>query len=77
MSHGDSITNISSNIEIISSTNDVNVAAYEVKNHKIYGLQFHPEVTHTTNGAKILKTLFLIFVDVKGPGLQRNLLILQ
>ena len=66
MSHGDSITNISSNIEIISSTNDVNVAAYEVKNHKIYGLQFHPEVTHTTNGAKILKNFISDICGCKG-----------
>ena len=66
MSHGDSITNISSNLEIISSTNDVNVAAYEVKNHKIYGLQFHPEVTHTTNGTKILKNFISDICGCKG-----------
>ena len=66
MSHGDSITDVSSDLEIISSTNDVNVAAYKVKKNKIYGLQFHPEVTHTVNGSKILKNFTFSICGCKG-----------
>jgi len=54
MSHGDSISEVSNNVEIISSTEDVKTAAYKIKDHEIYGLQFHPEVTHTDEGLKIL-----------------------
>jgi GMP synthase (glutamine-hydrolysing) len=63
MSHGDSITKVPENFEIIASTNDVKVAGYQVKGTNTYAIQFHPEVTHTTDG-KILLENFL--VDICG-----------
>ena len=55
MSHGDSIMVLPDDFEIISSTEDIRVGAFSVKNEKTYGLQFHPEVYHTTEGINILK----------------------
>jgi GMP synthase (glutamine-hydrolysing) len=55
MSHADTITSIPENYEIIASTGDVKVGAYMVKNEPTFGLQFHPEVYHTTEGLTVLK----------------------
>lgn len=59
MSHGDTILSLPADYKIIGSTTDVAVAAYQVTGKKIYGIQFHPEVYHTTEGKLILKN----FVD--------------
>ena len=63
MSHGDTIATLADNYKIIASTNDVEVAAYEIENESTYGLQFHPEVYHTKDGATILKNFL---VDICG-----------
>lgn len=55
MSHGDSIVKIPDNYEIIASTHDVKVAGYAVKGEKTYGVQFHPEVYHSTEGTQLIK----------------------
>lgn len=55
MSHADTITKIPDNFEIISSTNAVKYAGYQVKGELTYGIQFHPEVYHSTEGATLLK----------------------
>ena len=55
MSHGDSITNIDKNFEILASTYDVEIASFYNKKFNYYGLQFHPEVTHSDFGFNILK----------------------
>ncbi len=59
MSHGDSITKVSKSFEILSSTKDVKVTSFYLRNKNFYGLQFHPEVTHTEFGKKILEN-FLV-----------------
>lgn len=55
MSHGDTITNLPDSFEIIASTESVKVAAYKVENENRYGIQFHPEVTHSTDGLLIIE----------------------
>jgi GMP synthase (glutamine-hydrolysing) len=55
MSHGDTIARLPDNFEVIASTPTVNVAAYHVKNTNTYGIQFHPEVTHTEQGKMLLR----------------------
>ncbi len=60
MSHGDSITNLPNNIQLIASTSDVEVAAYRVKEEHTWGVQFHPEVVHTDEGVKILSNFLNI-----------------
>ncbi|WP_175635270.1 glutamine-hydrolyzing GMP synthase [Pedobacter ghigonis] len=63
MSHGDTITSIPDNFELIASTDSVRVAAYHIKDSDTYAIQFHPEVTHSIDG-KILLENFL--VDICG-----------
>lgn len=55
MSHGDTIVNLPENYHIIGSTRDVKVGAYHVASENTYGIQFHPEVYHSTEGLKLLK----------------------
>ena len=55
MSHGDTIAKIPDNYEIIASTEDVKVGAFKIENEQTFGIQFHPEVYHTTEGQQILK----------------------
>ncbi|HHN47518.1 MAG TPA: glutamine-hydrolyzing GMP synthase [Bacteroidales bacterium] len=55
MSHGDTIKNTPDVFDVIAGTHDVEVAGYQVKNSKIFGIQFHPEVYHTTEGKTLLK----------------------
>lgn len=54
MSHGDTILDIPSDFDIITSTADVKIAGYKVQNEFTYGIQFHPEVYHTLEGKKLL-----------------------
>ena len=55
MSHGDTIVSVPADFQLIGSTDSVKVAAFKIENEDTYGIQFHPEVTHTTEGATILK----------------------
>jgi GMP synthase (glutamine-hydrolysing) len=55
MSHGDTIDQIPENYEITGSTSDVKAGAYKIGNEKTWGIQFHPEVYHTTDGILLLK----------------------
>ncbi|NOY37774.1 MAG: glutamine-hydrolyzing GMP synthase [Chlorobi bacterium] len=54
MSHGDTIAFVPDDYEIIGSTEDVKVGAYHINGEETYGIQFHPEVYHTTEGKEIL-----------------------
>ena len=60
MSHGDTIMDIPENFEIIASTKDVPIAAYHIKDEKTWGVQFHPEVFHTTDGSKLLDNFLTV-----------------
>ena len=55
MSHADTIASISDKFEIIASTSSVKIAAFKLKGELLYGIQFHPEVTHTTEGKNLLR----------------------
>lgn len=66
MSHGDTINTIPDGFEIIGSTSDVKVGAYHIKGEKTWGIQFHPEVYHTTDGSKILKNFVIDICNCKG-----------
>lgn len=63
MSHGDSILELPKRFEVLATTDSIPVAAFRCKDVEsiipIYGLQFHPEVYHSTEGKKIIKN-FLI-----------------
>jgi GMP synthase (glutamine-hydrolysing) len=54
MSHGDTINQLPDTYEVIASTEEVKVGAFAAHNESTFGLQFHPEVYHTTDGKTIL-----------------------
>ena len=60
MSHGDIVREIPPGFETLASTEDCPFAAIGDEARRIYGLQFHPEVTHSEPGMKILEN----FLDV-------------
>ena len=56
MSHGDSIMELPENARIIAKTESIPVAAFELDGSvPTYGIQFHPEVYHSTEGTALLK----------------------
>jgi GMP synthase (glutamine-hydrolysing) len=55
MSHGDTILKIPADFKVIASTHDVPVGGFSIQNENTYGIQFHPEVYHSTDGMTILK----------------------
>ncbi len=54
MSHGDQVTRVSEDFVALAATATCPIAAVKHRRLPIYGLQFHPEVTHTPHGAAIL-----------------------
>ena len=55
MSHGDTIEFLPAHYKVVASTHDVTHAAYRVEGETTYGIQFHPEVYHSTEGKELLK----------------------
>ena len=55
MSHEDAVVKLPKGFKIIASTRDSKLTVIENTKRKIYGVQFHPEVTHTNNGKQIFK----------------------
>jgi len=53
MSHGDRVVAAPTGFKVIASTPDVPIAGFADESRRYYGLQFHPEVTHTTQGERI------------------------
>jgi GMP synthase (glutamine-hydrolysing) len=63
MSHGDTIQKLPEGGRLIASTDDVKNAAFEIKGEATYGIQFHPEVYHSTDGKQMLQNFL---VDIAG-----------
>jgi len=61
MSHGDTISTLPSGFINIASTEDVEHAAFKLDGEDTYGIQFHPEVTHSEEG-KILLRNFVVHI---------------
>ena len=59
MSHGDTITNVPGNYKVIGSTENVKYAAYHIEGEQTWGIQFHPEVYHSTDGKQLLANYVL------------------
>ncbi len=55
MSHGDTITRLPEGFEVIASTSDVRFAAFASQSSPVWGVQFHPEVFHSTCGMQLLR----------------------
>ena len=54
MSHGDKVVTLPPEFTLIASTESAPIAAMEWAEKRLYGVQFHPEVTHTRQGSEIL-----------------------
>ena len=65
MSHEDIVVKIPKNFKIIASTKDSKLTIIENSKDKIYGVQFHPEVTHTDNGKQIFKNFLFKICKIK------------
>ena len=63
MSHADTITRLPEGYNLLARTNDIGVAAFGKPGENTYGLQFHPEVYHTTGGQQLLRNFV---VDICG-----------
>jgi len=66
MSHADTIIKVPEHYTIIASTADVRVAGYAIKGEQTWGIQFHPEVYHSTDGALLLTNFVKGICGCKG-----------
>lgn len=70
MSHGDTVTKLPDEFELLASTAGIEVAAYQSKagcfNYPVFGLQFHPEVYHSTDGSQLLEDFVINICGCKG-----------
>lgn len=66
MSHGDQITNLSDQFKPLASTANSPYAAVKHASSNFYGIQFHPEVTHTIDGCKILHNFLYKICNCSG-----------
>lgn len=65
MSHGDSVTKLAPGFEVIGTTESLKNAAVENKKLNFYGLQFHPEVSHTEQGRDIVRNFVFVICKAK------------
>ncbi len=65
MSHEDAVVKAPKNFKIIASTQESKFTIIENSENKIYGVQFHPEVTHTDNGKQIFKNFLFLICKIK------------
>ncbi len=59
MSHGDRMTRLGAELEPLASSEHSAYAAFRHRERPVYGLQFHPEVTHSVDGREILRNFVL------------------
>jgi len=64
MSHSDTIKQLPENAVLLASTNDVENAAYKIEGETTFGIQFHPEVYHSTDGKQLLENFLVNIAEV-------------
>ena len=65
MSHADQVSKLPKNFKVIASSTNSKFAIVENKQKKFYGVQFHPEVTHTENGKKLISNFVFLICNIK------------
>ena len=65
MSHADQVSKLPKNFQVVASSTNSRFAIIENKIKKFYGVQFHPEVTHTDNGKKIINNFIFLICKIK------------
>lgn len=63
MSHGDRVSELPEGFKVIASTDSAPIAGMADEDRRFYGVQFHPEVTHTTQGQRMIERFL---VDICG-----------
>jgi GMP synthase (glutamine-hydrolysing) len=74
MSHGDHVCQLPSGFHIIASTSNAPIAAMADEERQFYGVQFHPEVTHTLQGERILKRFMYDICGCESTWTTRNII---
>ena len=65
MSHEDAVVKLPRKFKIVASTKESSLTIIENSRDKIYGVQFHPEVSHTDNGKQIFKNFLFLICKIK------------
>ncbi len=65
MSHADQVSKLPKKFNVIASSQNSKFAVVENKSKKFYGVQFHPEVTHTENGKKLISNFIFNICGIK------------
>ena len=65
MSHADQVSKIPKDFSVSASSINSKFAIIENKKRSFYGVQFHPEVTHTENGKKLIKNFLFLICKIK------------
>ena len=65
MSHADQVSKLPKNFDVIASSQNSKFAIIENKKKNFYGVQFHPEVTHTENGKKLINNFIFLICKIK------------
>ena len=65
MSHEDAVVKMPKYFKAIASTKESKYTIIENSKERIYGVQFHPEVTHTDNGKQIFKNFLFTICKIK------------
>ena len=65
MSHEDAVVKLPKNFKVVAFTKSSKLTVIENSKNKIYGVQFHPEVTHTDNGNQIFKNFLFLICKIK------------
>ena len=65
MSHADQVSKLPKNFSVIASSQNSKFAIVETKLKKFYGVKFHPEVTHTENGNKLISNFIFEICKIK------------
>ena len=74
MSHGDSVSQAPTNFHVIGNTAHTPVAAFENESGLLSGVQFHPEVLHTSYGQEILRRWLIDIVKCKPTWTSDNII---
>ena len=74
MSHGIEVTKLPPEFELIASTDNCPIAGFANKDKHYYGLQFHPEVTHTKQGINILERFINVICNCKQKWTTANII---
>lgn len=72
MSHGDYLTDLPAGFKVIGTSEHSPICAIENLEKKIFGVQFHPEVVHTTEGKKIINNFLFRICNAKGDWTAQN-----